>query len=79
MTKRGTTGATGVGIAPSKAGARAAREGEDSCDNYEGTNAAPPPGTPIGAYSTAAKGPPAPVTPGPKGKVKATFDGSRRM
>jgi hypothetical protein len=48
--------------------------------DYDGT-AAPPPGTPIGAYSTAVKGPPAPVTPGPKGKVKVkvTFDGSRRM
>lgn len=51
----------------------------DEKGDYDGTNAAPPPGTPIGAYSTDAKGPPAPVTPGPKGKVKATFDGSRRM
>lgn len=51
----------------------------DEKGDYDGFTGAPPPGTPIGAYSTAAKGPPAPVTPGPKGKVKATFDGSRRM
>ena len=46
--------------------------------DYDGTAGPPPPGSPIGSYSTDGKVP-SPVKPGPGATVKATFDGSRRM
>jgi hypothetical protein len=50
----------------------------DETGNYDGTAGPPPPGTPIGMYSTDGKAP-APVKPGTGAKVKATFDDTRRM
>lgn len=49
----------------------------DEKGDYDGTQAPPPPGTPIALYLVDGKT--APVTPGPKGVVKLTFDESRRM
>jgi hypothetical protein len=46
--------------------------------DYDGTAGPPPPGTPIGSYSTDGKAP-SPVKPAAGAKVKATFDDSRRM
>jgi hypothetical protein len=50
----------------------------DEKGTYDGTAGPPPPGTPIGMYTTDGKVA-APVKPGPGAKVKATFDDSRRM
>ncbi len=49
----------------------------DESGDYQG-NSAPPPGMPVGTYSTDGKGP-SPVEPGPGVKVNVTFDDSQRM
>ncbi len=48
----------------------------DEAANYDGQNAPPPVGTPIGAYQKDGK--PIPVSPGPAAKIKVSFDDSRR-
>jgi hypothetical protein len=50
----------------------------DEKGDYDGTAGPPPPGTPIGMYSTDGKAA-GPVKPGPGAKIKATFDDARRM
>lgn len=50
----------------------------DDKGTYDGNAGPPPPGTPVGMYSTDGKTA-APVKPGPAAKVKVTFDDSRRM
>jgi hypothetical protein len=50
----------------------------DEKGDYDGNNAPPPNGTPIGMYSTNGTEP-SPIQPGPDAKVKVSFDDSRRM
>jgi hypothetical protein len=50
----------------------------DEKGDYDGFSGPPPPGTPIGQYSKAAKTI-APVTPGPGAKIKMAFTDAVRM
>jgi hypothetical protein len=50
----------------------------DEKGDYDGNAGPPPPGTPIAMYSTDGKAV-SPVKPGKAGKVKVSFDESRRM
>ncbi|MGH9311960.1 MAG: hypothetical protein ACRD1S_02055 [Vicinamibacterales bacterium] len=49
----------------------------DEKGDYDGFSGPPPPGTPLGQYSTDGKTI-APVTPGPGAKIKVVFDDSVR-